>query len=72
MVVTGLVDEFFDYAQGALPYRSIRFERRTTRTTAHVQCATVENFPKPASQPPYTRSTEFASLTGQTGLEHST
>ena len=72
VIFTGPIDEFFDYAHGALPYRSIRFEHRTTRTTTPVQCATVENFPTPASQHPYTRSTEFASLTGQTGLEYST
>ncbi len=72
IVFTGPIDEFFDYRHGPLPYRSIRFDMRTEETASPVQRWTVENYPTPATEHPYTRSTEFRLLTGQTGIEYTT
>lgn len=72
VVFTGPIDEFFDYAHGALPYRSIRFEMRNTRSPDPLQRAATENYPTPAAQHAFTRSTEFRLLTGQSGIESST
>ena len=68
VVFTGPIDEFFGYAHGRLPYRSIRFDWRTTQSETPIQCSTVENYPTPESQHPFTRSTEFRLLTGQNGI----
>ncbi len=56
MVYTGPIDEFFDNAYGALPYRSLRFEHRTVGTD-RFQPAAVINYPDDA---PFTRIIEHA------------
>lgn len=61
VVYTGLIDEFFNYRYGSLPYRSLRFEHRTYDRT-QFQPAPVVNYPNEHS---YTRITEFKYLTGQ-------
>jgi len=61
MVYTGPIDEFFDLAHGALPYRSLRFEHRTLEIDRH-QTAAVVNFP---DNSPYTRIIEHAHFSGQ-------
>jgi UDP-galactopyranose mutase len=43
-VFTGPIDEFFDYAHGPLPYRSLRFERRVVSPTFGLAVGTV-NYP---------------------------
>jgi UDP-galactopyranose mutase len=65
VVFTGPIDEFFGHRHGPLLYRSIRFENRTSAATHPVQSATVENYPTPPAEHPFTRSTEFRLLTGQ-------
>lgn len=72
IVFTGPIDEFFDYRHGELPYRSIRFDMRSERSSIPLQGSTVENFPTPASLHPYTRSTEFRLLTGQSNIDWTT
>lgn len=72
IVFTGPIDEYFEYCHGQLPYRSIRFDMRTQASDVPVQGWTVENFPTPATEHPFTRSTEFRLLTGQTGLSYTT
>ena len=61
LVFTGAVDEYFDYAYGGLPYRSINFEF-VTHDLPVFQSAPVVNFP---NEHLYTRCTEFKYLTGQ-------
>lgn len=72
VVYTGPIDEFFDYSFGPLPYRSIRFDTRTTAVSQPVQGSTVENYPTPADLHPFTRSTEFRLLTGQDNIGQTT
>ena len=62
LLYTGPIDEFFGYAYGKLPYRSLRFEHTTIR----------EEFVQPVAQInycdeeiPYTRSCEWKRCTGQ-------
>lgn len=61
MIYTGPVDEFFDYAYGKLPYRSLEFKHET-HDTETFQPAPVVNYP---NEQAYTRITEFKYLTGQ-------
>ena len=61
MIVTGPIDEYFDYRYGPLPYRSLEFRFETVRQ-AQVQPVAVINHP---NEYPYTRVTEFKHLTGQ-------
>jgi UDP-galactopyranose mutase len=62
LIVTGPVDEYFDYRFGKLPYRSLEFEHETKDCEVFQQ-APVVNYP---NGQPYTRITEFKYLTGQT------
>jgi len=62
IVYTGPVDEYFNYAYGGLPYRSIRFELETRETEKYQPVATV-NYP--TEEPKFTRITEYKHLTGQ-------
>jgi UDP-galactopyranose mutase len=62
VVFTGPVDEFFDYAYGALPYRSLRFQLASV-AKSRVQPVGTVNYPNDFA---YTRITEFKHLTGQT------
>jgi UDP-galactopyranose mutase len=61
VVFTGPIDEFFGYAHGTLPYRSLRFEQETLPGDL-VQPVAVVNHPNAHA---YTRVTEMKHLTGQ-------
>jgi UDP-galactopyranose mutase len=61
MVFTGPVDEYFDFAYGKLPYRSLQFEFQTLNEEQHQPVAVI-NYPNDYL---YTRVTEFKHLTGQ-------
>ncbi len=61
MVYTGLIDEFFDYMHGELPYRSLRFEFDYHLVDAYQEVAQV-NYP---NDQPYTRISEYKHITGQ-------
>ncbi len=61
MVFTGPVDEYFNYAYGRLPYRSLDFKHETINAPVY-QPAPVVNYPNDNL---YTRITEFKYLTGQ-------
>jgi UDP-galactopyranose mutase len=61
MVYTGLIDEFFDYMYGELPYRSLRFEFKYHLVDAYQEVAQV-NYP---NDQPYTRISEYKHITGQ-------
>jgi UDP-galactopyranose mutase len=63
MVYTGPIDAFFDYRYGPLPYRSLEFEFQTLDETRFQAVGTVN---EPDETVPYTRTTEFKHLTGQT------
>ena len=62
VVYTGPIDEFFDERFGKLPYRSLRFEFET-RDVAWVQPVGCVN--EPSEAVPFTRTTEYKHLTGQ-------
>ncbi len=62
LIWTGRLDEFFDFSQGRLPYRSLRFEFEHLGTDRHQQVGTVN---EPDASVPYTRTTEFKHITGQ-------
>src|SRR5215217_6877547 len=62
LIFTGLVDEFFGYRYGKLPYRSLRF-RHETLDVEQLQPVAVVNYP--SVDVPYTRVTEYKHLTGQ-------
>jgi UDP-galactopyranose mutase len=61
MIYTGPIDEFFGFAYGKLPYRSLEF-RHETHDAELFQDAPVVNYPNDHD---YTRVTEFKYLTGQ-------
>jgi UDP-galactopyranose mutase len=63
VIFTGPIDEFFDHRYGRLPYRSLRFEFETF-DQERVQGAACIN--EPGAGVPYTRTTEYKYLTGQT------
>ncbi len=63
LVYTGPIDAYFDHRYGALPYRSLRFEF-STHDTPWIQRSGCVNEPDEAV--PYTRTTEYKHLTGQT------
>lgn len=63
LIHTGAIDEFFDYALGELPYRSLRFEFETYRQRRHQPVAQV-NYPVDRD---FTRITEMAHLTQEWG-----
>lgn len=58
LIYTGRIDEFFDYAHGRLPYRSITFKHQTL-DRERFQGAGVVNYP---NEHDYTRITEFKHL----------
>lgn len=62
VVYTGPIDEYFGRRFGALPYRSLRFDFETI-DSARIQPVGTINYPDEAI--PYTRTTEFAHLTGR-------
>jgi UDP-galactopyranose mutase len=61
LIYTGPIDEYFDFAFGKLPYRSLSFTFETI-DEAQVQPVAVINYPNDHS---YTRVTEFKHITGQ-------
>jgi UDP-galactopyranose mutase len=61
MVYTGLIDEFFEYIHGELPYRSLRFEFSYHLVDAYQEVAQL-NYPNEHS---YTRISEYKHITGQ-------
>ena len=72
LVYTGPIDRFFDFRFGALPYRSLEWELKTEPTPdgGLVQPTGSINFPSP--EVPYTRTTEFRHLSGQSPHHAST
>jgi UDP-galactopyranose mutase len=71
IVFTGPIDRYFDRCFGTLPYRSLEFALRTEATPGGTLVQPVGTINEPGTEVPYTRTTEFRHLTGQT-LEHST
>ena len=63
IVYTGPIDEYFEHRFGPLPYRSLRFEFETLDCAQHQPAAVIN---EPDERVPYTRTTEFKHLTGQT------
>ena len=61
LVYTGPIDAYFDHAFGRLPYRSLEFAFETF-DRERFQNAAVVNYP---GSEPFTRITEFKTLTGQ-------
>jgi UDP-galactopyranose mutase len=61
MIVTGPIDEFFEYIHGELPYRSLEFKFIYTDQDPF-QAVGAVNYPNEYA---YTRTTEFKHLTGQ-------
>ena len=57
-----VVDQYFGYCFGRLPYRSLRFEHHTL-PQAQFQAVGTVNYP--AEDVPYTRISEYKFLTGQ-------
>ena len=72
LIFTGPMDEFFDYRHGALPYRSLQFDFKTTESEHPIQAVAQENYPTPAKEHAYTRTTEFRLLTGQDDVPFTT
>lgn len=64
-VFTGPIDEFFDYAHGPLPYRSLRFERRVEPRTSGLPVGTV-NYPNEFD---FTRISDQRHLSGALDAE---
>jgi UDP-galactopyranose mutase len=74
MIYTGAIDEYFDYCDGALPYRSLEFERQSfepAQLTDRTAIAGRQGFWQPAVQvnypndERYTRIVEAKHVTGQ-------
>ncbi|GAC1415688.1 MAG: UDP-galactopyranose mutase [Candidatus Velthaea sp.] len=63
LIYTGPIDEYFEHAYGELPYRSLRFEFET-QDREWAQPVAVLN--EPDANVPFTRTTEYKHLTGQT------
>ena len=63
LVYTGPIDQFYEYRFGKLPYRSLRFEFETKPVAWHQSAAVVN---EPDERVPFTRTTEYKYLTGQT------
>lgn len=61
VVFTGPIDEYFEYSDGALPYRSLRF-KLIEEPEARVQSVGTVNYPNEFD---FTRITELKHLTGQ-------
>jgi len=61
LIYTGMIDEFFDFKFGPLPYRSLQFSLTNFAKKSYQQVTTV-NYPNDYD---FTRITEFKKLTGQ-------
>jgi len=66
LVYTGPIDLFFSYRFGQLPYRSLEFELRNEPTPGGALLQPVASINEPSFEVPYTRTTEYRHLTGQT------
>ncbi len=66
---TGPVDRYFEYSEGPILYRSVRFEYETVFGKEFVQEAGTVNYPNDYD---FTRVTEYKRLTGQTALDRTT
>lgn len=64
LVFTGQIDSFFDYRFGALPYRSLRFEREYFSDGEFYQPTVQVNYP--GLDAPFTRIVETKHITGRT------
>ena len=62
MIYTGPIDYFCDYKYGKLPYRSIKFEFERHDVEKHQEAAVINHVDENI---PFTRSTEYKTLTGQ-------
>lgn len=62
LIYCGPVDAYFQYAHGALPYRSLRFEHVHHAQSDPYQPVAVVNYP---NEHAYTRVTEWKHITGQ-------
>jgi UDP-galactopyranose mutase len=65
IVFTGPIDEFFDFSEGPLPYRSLRFERRLEPRSSGLPAGTV-NYPNEFD---FTRISDQRHLSGQPDAE---
>jgi UDP-galactopyranose mutase len=72
LVYTGPVDAFFGYRFGALPYRSLEWELRSVPTPDGGCAQQAPTINEPSEDVPYTRTTEFRHLTGQSPHASST
>ncbi len=63
LVYTGAIDEYFGYALGALPYRSLRFDFQTYRQHRHQPAAQI-NYPMSHD---FTRISEMGHMTQEWG-----
>ncbi len=61
VIFTGPIDEFFQYRHGPLPYRSLRFDRRSEEAAAGLPVGTV-NYPNEFD---FTRITDQRHLSGK-------
>jgi UDP-galactopyranose mutase len=61
VIYTGPIDAYFDRCHGALPYRSVRFEKRVEKAARLFPAASI-NYP---NEHAYTRETEIRQITGQ-------
>lgn len=64
LIFTGMIDEFFNYELGELPYRSLKFQFKTYNKEYYQEVATI-NYPNDFE---FTRITEFKHMTGQFSL----
>lgn len=62
IIYTGPIDEYFEHRYGALPYRSLTF---TFETQEREWAQSVGCINEPSAGVPYTRTTEYKHLTGQ-------
>ena len=72
VVYTGPVDGFFDYQFGKLPYRSLEFELVNEPTPDGGLIQPAGSINQPRFEVPYTRTTEFRHLSGQSPHPSST
>jgi len=72
LVYTGPIDGFFDCRFGALPYRSLEWELRNQPTPDGGTVQPVGSINFPGEDVPYTRTTEFRHLTGESPQDSST
>ena len=61
VIYTGMIDEFYQYRHGALPYRSLRFESRPVAEPYYQSCSQI-NYPNNYD---FTRVVEYKHMTGQ-------